>query len=198
MEKAKNELIKKGALAIIKINDNKVRQAEGKLVDTAKCNDTVKKMSNIVKSVSKSGNIPQILDLERHIINGEIKYAKEVNIYERGRDTSLNAALQGVDKALNTFNQVTDKDKYKAVHELMSDNKIDRVKGLPKDAVHRFIDSQSSRIMTSIKSFSGTKQEQQLLVNRSASLSVARKGYMELQAASLGINISEKHIEKDR
>ena len=198
MEKANNNLIKHGILTIAKINDYKFKQAEGKTVNNTNYNSTVKEMSNIVKSVAKSGNINQVLDLERHIIIGETKYAKEVNIYERGRDTSLSAALQGADKALNTFNQVTDKDKYKAVHELMSDNKIDRVKGLPKDAVHRFIDSQSSRIMTSIKSFSGTKQEQQLLVNRSASLSVARKGYMELQAASLGINISEKHIEKDR
>ena len=200
MEKAK-----KNAIGIKKISNILENISENK--ENMKTEQSIKKdiaynkeLHTELKEIGKSKDVSLIINAERVIIEDKIDRSKSEGTFNKGSDKSLNESIKDLSLALNSLDKVYDKKWYKSFDANITDKKVDRINGVPRDPVHRFIDSNITRVNNSIISSTANKNERNILVERVSNLKVAKNEYMMLQAKTLDIELPEKskRLEKER
>ncbi len=159
-----------------------------------------KELHNELKEIGKSKDVSLIINAERVIIEDKIDRSKSEGTFNKGSDKSLNESIKDLSLALNSLDKVYDKKWYKSFDANITDKKVDRINGVPRDPVHRFIDSNITRVNNSIISSTANKNERNILVERVSNMKVAKNEYMKLQAKTLDIDLPEKskRLEKER
>ena len=159
-----------------------------------------KELHTELKEIGKSKDVSLIINAERVIIEDKIERSKSEGTFNKGSDKSLNESIKDLSMALNSLDKVYDKKWYKSFDANITDKKVDRINGVPRDPVHRFIDSNITRVNNSIISSTANKNERNLLIERVSNLRVAKIEYMKLQAKTLDIDLPEKskRLEKER
>ena len=159
-----------------------------------------KELHTELKEIGKSKDVSLIINAERVIIEDKIERSKSEGTFNKGSDKSLNESIKDLSLALNSLDKVYDKKWYKSFDANITDKKVDRINGVPRDPVHRFIDSNITRVNNSIISSTANKNERNILVERVSNMKVAKIEYMKLQAKTLDIDLPEKskRLEKER
>ena len=159
-----------------------------------------KELHTELKEIGKSKDVSLIINAERVIIEDKIERSKSEGTFNKGSDKSLNESIKDLSMALNSLDKVYDKKWYKSFDANITDKKVDRINGVPRDPVHRFIDSNITRVNNSIISSTANKNERNILVERVSNMKVAKIEYMKLQAKTLDIDLPEKskRLEKER
>lgn len=158
---------------------------------------TLMEMLSIAEDIGKSKNLNDILNMERILLRSELSRCTDTAV-DKGRVTSLTNAIDDLNKAANGLELVNDRDKYKESSKIISSHDIDRKNGIPRDKVHRFIDSHITRLNNNLI-FSGNSFEEKLLTKeRVSNMSILKKEYMKLQAKALDIPIPEKSREIEK
>lgn len=152
---------------------------------------TLERLSVAVANAGKSKNLSDILNIERMILYSELSRCADALI-DKGRITSLTNAVDDLNKASDGLTLVLDEQKYKESCEIVSSHNIDRKNGIPRDKVHRFIDSHITRLNNSLIFSSASFEEKSLTKERLSNMKILKNEYMNLQAKALNILLSEK------
>lgn len=200
MEKEKKDAIE--ISKIVNILENISENKENMKTEQSTKKDIAynKELHSKLKEIGKSKDVSLIINAERVIIEDKIDRSKSEGTFNKGSDKSLNESIKDLSMALNSLDKVYDKEWYKSFDANITDKKIDRIKGVPRDPVHRFIDSNITRVNNSIISSTANKNERNILVERVSNMKIAKNEYMQLQAKTLDIDLPEKskRLEKER
>jgi len=154
-------------------------------------------LSNL-KKVGSSKDPSIIINTERLLIQDKIASHKKNNTYNKGTNTSLSNSLNDLNKSLISLNDVYDKDYYRRLDTTLSDQKRDKTDGLPIDRVHRFINSNITRINNAIIASEDPNYKRDILTQRVTNMKTAKNEYKKLQAKALDINLPERSKSKER
>ena len=156
-----------------------------------------KELHTELNKIGKSKDIKEIVSAERNLIKSDIKFNKGNNI-SKGTETSLARALVDLEQGAKMITAINDKDYYKRFEDTFSKQSKDRINGLPNDSVHKFINSNITRINNSVVSPKTPIYEKPVLMERVSNMKVAKEEYIKLQAKTLDIKLPEKNKSKEK
>ena len=133
----------------------------------------------IIKDIARSGDIGQILEMERSFILNDLEhYANSAAM--RG---SLDKALNEVAAAQTTYQKALDPVQYKEVDKVYQSHKS-RIGAVPNDETRQFFKANNARLLNMDKSRLDPS-EKEILDARRAAMRSGEKAYIDLQGQML-------------
>lgn len=145
-------------------------------------------------NIGRSKDIDNILGAERYLIRLELNRCPDNEFYKAVR-SSLSTAVNDLDQAAEILKMVKNPLEYKIFNRGVSQKDIDRKNGLPRDAFHRFVDSNKTRLGNRIISTDATGFQRKVLIERHSYMNIIKQEYMKLQSKALDIPILQKSKE---
>ena len=159
-----------------------VSSSEDQIVSRA----IIKRLSNHVAEIGKTGDDRRILKTELAILQEERNYLSNSTV-QRG---SLDTAIEGARITLDLLEQVRSPGSYSIVDKHHRSRKR-RSGGLPLDEAREFFKSHNSRLLNLDKAIL-SDEEKELIDIRRANIRKAGKMYIALQQQALGITPPRK------
>lgn len=150
-----------------------------------------------LSDIGASKNIDNILSAERYLIRVELNRCPDDDVNKAVR-TSLSTAIKDLDQAAEMVKMVKEPNEYAILNKGVSQKNIDRKNGLPRDAFHRFVDSNKTRQGNRIISADAVGFQRKVLIERHSHMDILKKEYMKLQVKALDIATPEKSREIER
>ena len=137
----------------------------------------------LLKKIGRSGNLDEILDAERTLVETEKARAENTS----DKNTSLTNSLVELKAAQAMLHIVRDPAKYREIDSDILSVPKNRKGALPNDQARQFFDAQQTRIRDLRKG--RVDQPELAVINaRHSNLSIARRHYITLQQKALGIS----------
>jgi len=101
--------------------------------------------------------------------------------------SSVTAAIQDFEGALRSLEVVKDGGLYRIADKTYTIRSDRRIEGCPNDVFHQAVSSNMVRLNNSLKATEISMRDKGLLEQRLANMGTARKVYLEMQQAALGL-----------
>jgi len=145
-----------------------------------------------VKAIGKTDDVASILNAEKILYQNELRHFAN----SAPQRTSLKTGLEELANAQKALPLVHDKALYEAVN-ISHGQRKDRINGVPKDAVQKFLASNRTRLLNMDKSRLSPIEKKTINTRRN-NMTIAQKAYTKLQQKSLGIVPKEKPHNQER
>jgi len=137
------------------------------------------------QEVQTIGDPSAFLLSEVMFLQQELQFCSETDGTTR---SSLTKAIQSFEDALRCLKTVEDPTAYRAAETTFPTDTKNRIKTLPRDAVHQACSAHWTRLQNSLRTPGINMKEKAVLTQRAANMKTAQTSYIEKQRKALHLN----------